>query len=369
MESVGPGHRAPDRPSARATSSRLFGARARASRAASRAATTAPAPRSATRQPPSGALGRPPRGPTRRAHRRNGPSRRGRSAMEDALPSSRSSNAATRAFAEGALPEREPEPRSSPACSTWIGHLSEGAVPARRAPAALETYLCSPALGTADLSSLRRQRRRRRPRLSSRRGAAGPGAAPLPHPGKTGSSPPPAFLLGPRSPQASAELAGDGLALDRLISSARDAFGTRHRACFRRARLLLLIEPRGCHGRGRGVAMPDLTNPADRGDPLRRGARRALSLLRALHHHGALAARRARRAEAGASPAPLRDAGARLDPAPATRNAPASSATSSASSTRMATSRSMTRSCASRRISRALSADRGAGQFRQYRRR
>ena len=70
---------------------------------------------------------------------------------------------------------------------------------------------------------------------------------------------------------------------------------------------------------------------AFRRDPqrrFRRRARRALSVLRAVDDHVALAAGCARRAEAGASPHPARDAAAAPRSRPrATRNAPASSAT------------------------------------------
>ena len=281
----------------------------------------------AARQPGAGALGRPAVRPAGQLRRRTDPSRRG---ARDGGPARRwRCSSAACAVAEGALPEREPHPR------VFDGLLHLIAAPAAGRSAMLPDFIRWEAVLLAELGygldlarcavtgATRRLRlrlaedrprgdggRRRasgrrgccRCRLPARRdsGAGGPGGD-LARRAAPDRAFPGARRLRPSAPPL--PLARQML-YDRVV-------GARRRLEQERSR-----------------PMPDDLIGDIQDTQLADALSRALPRLCAVHHHVALAAGCARRAEAGASPAALRHApaAARSRP-PASRNAPASSAT------------------------------------------
>ena len=229
------------------------------------------------------------------------------------------------AVADGALPEREPHP----AMFDGLLHLI-AAPPGRRGDAGRTDPLGGRAARRPRLRprsvALRRHRRDAEASPSSRRAPAAPSPPTPPANWQARLLRLPAFLLG-QNPSEPADWR-DGLRLTGHFL-ARDVFGHQHRPL--PAARQLPVRP----------CLPALLTTStdyapwltmfaghDRGHAAGRRAVRALSRLRAVHHHVALAAGCARRAEAGASPADLRHApaAARSRP-PASRNAPAWSAT------------------------------------------
>ncbi len=257
-------------------------------------------------------------------------------AMEDPLALALLSCAC--AIAADALPEREPHPRAFRALVSLIGHLAGGAEGVMADYVRWEALVLSELgyglnLDTCAVTGVHRgphpclpahrprgQRRRRaalcgppaaaavlpaRWRKRGRRVVLGGRAAPdrpfprtrrlrrPPPPGARGAAPPGRPGGGARRIRVSGR---------KRERSTNPSHARRHQGPARRR----------CHAR----------------NAARRGAVRALSRLCAVHHHRALAARCARRAEAGAPPPALGHApAAPRSRRPASRNAPASSAT------------------------------------------
>ena len=248
--------------------------------------------------------------------------------------------AAAAALVAAALPEREPHPRCLSLVRRRCSRRSiRRSRLGRRAMSAgscdllaalgfgLDLTRCAATGATDDLAY-----------VSPRTGPRGVARRPA-RPIATSCCRCPAFCARQRCRPTGAEIAA-GLRLDRLFPRA-----PRLRAAWpqlpARARLLTAAAdrciPRGdasdapqrvSRGRSERHGRNDRRRRRDPRRRFRRRARRALSLLCAVDDHVALAAGCARRAEAGASPHPPRDAASCASiPARATRNARASSAT------------------------------------------
>ena len=207
--------------------------------------------------------------------------------------------AAVCAVAEGALPEREPHPNVFAGLLRLIAHLPQGA-PLLADLVQLGTGAAGGTRLRPGPDALRGQRRNRRAGLriaEDRPSGHGSGGG-----GVEGAAAAAAGLPGRRQHRQRGRLARRTGA-DRAFPGPRRFRPPAPAAAHRRARCYTTASPRWRPNRR--TAMPD-DDRAHRGHAPEGRAIGALPGLRAVHHHVAVAAGRARRAEAGAPAADLR---------------------------------------------------------------